>query len=98
MFVRENEFINLRLYVDFFDARIFLKLVHLYFIIKMPYVADYSVMIDDKWILTAYDPKNRRLETELKTDKISKGKRHTIVISVTDGRGNNNTLKSSFIS
>lgn len=60
-------------------------------------VADYSVKIDDKWILTAYDPKNRRLETELKADKISKGKRHTIVITVTDGRGNINTLKSSFI-
>ena len=60
-------------------------------------VADYSVMIDDKWILTAYDPKNRRLETELRSDKITKGKRHNIVISVTDSRGNNNTLKSSFI-
>lgn len=60
-------------------------------------IYEYRVVIDDKWILTAYDPKNRRLETELKSDKISRGKRHKIVLTVSDRKGNTNTFKSSFI-
>jgi len=60
-------------------------------------VAGYRATIDDKWILAAYDPKNRRVEVELRSDKIKKGERHIIVLSVNDNRGNINNFKSSFI-
>lgn len=60
-------------------------------------IARYSAYIDDKWILASYDPKNRRLEVELKPDKIERGKRHIVVIEVEDNRGNINMLKRSFI-
>ncbi len=60
-------------------------------------VADIKVFIDDRWILSAYDPKNRRVETELKSDKLKRGMRHKIVISVSDNRGNINNFKSSFV-
>jgi len=60
-------------------------------------IAEYKVTIDDKWILAAYDPKNSRVEVELKSDKIAKGKRHIIIVSVSDNRGNTNNFKSSFI-
>jgi len=60
-------------------------------------ISEYKVTIDDKWILAAYDPKNRRVEVELRSDKIKKGERHNIVLSVTDYSGNVNNFKSSFI-
>ncbi|MDP3437779.1 MAG: M23 family metallopeptidase [Bacteroidales bacterium] len=60
-------------------------------------IAEYRVTIDDKWILAAYDPKNRRVEVELRSDKITKGERHNIIVSVTDNSGNTNNFKSSFI-
>jgi murein DD-endopeptidase MepM/ murein hydrolase activator NlpD len=60
-------------------------------------VSEYRVTVDGKWILAAYDPKNRRVEVELRGDKITKGGRHNIVVSVTDNSGNINNFKSSFI-
>ncbi len=60
-------------------------------------VSEYRVTVDGKWILAAYDPKNRRFEVELRGDKITKGGRHNIVVSVTDNSGNTNNFKSSFI-
>lgn len=60
-------------------------------------IKDYKVTIDGVWILTSYDPKNRRLEVELKGDKIKKGKRHSIEIQVWDNKENINQFKSSFI-
>ncbi|MHC1780877.1 MAG: M23 family metallopeptidase [Bacteroidales bacterium] len=60
-------------------------------------IKDYKVTIDGVWILTSYDPKNRRLEVELKGDRVKKGKRHSIEIWVWDNKENVNHLKSSFI-
>ncbi len=60
-------------------------------------IKEYRVMIDGKWILTTYDPKNKRLETELKPDKIGRGKRHSLEIIVSDNKDNISVLKSSFI-
>jgi hypothetical protein len=60
-------------------------------------VSDIKVFIDDRWILSAYDPKNRRVETELRSDKIKRGTKHKIEISVSDNRGNINNFKSSFV-
>jgi len=60
-------------------------------------IADYRVYIDDKWILAEYDAKNGRLLVSLDERVISRDKRHSISVEVTDGRGNINRLKSSFI-
>ncbi len=60
-------------------------------------ISNYEVYIDGKWILTSYDPKNRRLITELKDDVIRRGGKHILEISVTDNRANTNKLKSTFI-
>lgn len=60
-------------------------------------IKDYKVLIDGEWILTSFDPKNRRLEIELKSDKVKRGKRHSIEIWVWDNKQNENYLKSSFI-
>jgi len=60
-------------------------------------INDYNVTVDGAWILTSYDPKNRRLEIELKSDKIKKGKKHLIEIRVRDNKENINNFKSSFI-
>ncbi len=60
-------------------------------------IASYRVYIDDKWIVTAYDPKNRRLETTLSSDRMTKGRKHSIEVVVTDNRGNTNNFKSTFI-
>ncbi len=60
-------------------------------------IKDYKVTIDEVWILTSYDPKNRRLEVELKGDKVKKGKKHSIEVWVWDNKENVNHFKSSFI-
>lgn len=60
-------------------------------------ISSYRVIIDDKWVLTSYDPKNRRLEVELKSDVIKRGIKHQITIFVTDYKDNTNQLKSSFV-
>lgn len=60
-------------------------------------ISDYQVRIDGKWVLTSYDPKFKRLQTELKQDVLDKGKTHELVIFVKDNKGNVNTLKRSFL-
>ena len=60
-------------------------------------IADYKVYIDDKWVLSEYDAKNRRLTVLLDGRVISKDKNHLINIEVADERSNINQLKSSFI-
>ncbi|MDD4656971.1 MAG: M23 family metallopeptidase [Bacteroidales bacterium] len=60
-------------------------------------ISSYRVQIDGKWVLTSYDPKRKRLETELKGDIIKKGEKHIITIFVTDNKENTNLIKSSFI-
>lgn len=60
-------------------------------------IFSYKVLIDNKWVLTSYDPKNKILEAELRADIIKKGMKHVITIFVTDNRGNTNQIKSSFI-
>jgi Membrane proteins related to metalloendopeptidases len=60
-------------------------------------IADYKVYIDDKWVLSEYDAKNRRLTVLLDGRVISKDKNHLINIEVADARSNINQLKSSFI-
>jgi len=60
-------------------------------------ISSYRVLIDGKWVLTSYDAKNRRLETELKGDIIKKGIKHQITIFVTDNKENTNLIKSSFV-
>lgn len=60
-------------------------------------ISSYRVIIDDKWVLTSYDSKNRRLEVELKSDVIKRGIKHQITIFVTDYKDNTNQFKSSFV-
>lgn len=60
-------------------------------------ISSYRVHIDGKWVLTSYDPKKKRLQTELKRDVIKKGGKHIITIFVTDNKDNTNLIKSSFI-
>lgn len=60
-------------------------------------ISSYRVLIDNKWVLTSYDAKNRRLETELRGDVIKKGTKHQITIFVTDNKENTNLINSSFV-
>lgn len=60
-------------------------------------ISSYNVWIDGIWILTSYDPKNSRLESELMPDKLRKGVKHDLEIEVKDNKGNTTVLKRTFI-
>ena len=60
-------------------------------------ISSFRVLIDNKWVLTSYDAKNDRLETELRIDIIKKGIKHQITIFVTDNKDNTNQINSSFV-
>lgn len=60
-------------------------------------IDEYRCMIDGKWALFEYDPKNSELIGFFKYISIDKKSRHELIITATDQLGNSATLKSTFI-
>ena len=59
-------------------------------------IKDYRVEIDGHWVLAEYDAKTRRVIVPLQYAHISKGKKHTLQMSVWDNCGNESKLKRVF--
>ena len=59
-------------------------------------IKDYRVEIDGHWVLAEHDAKTRRVIVPLEHAKISKGKKHTLVMRVWDNCGNENSVKRVF--
>ena len=60
-------------------------------------IGAYSGYIDDEWALFEYDEKNKRLLYTFDARRISRGRKHRLLLSVTDNKGNTATLQSAFI-
>ena len=63
---------------------------------EMSGINDYRVEIDGHWVLAEHDAKTRRVIVPLEHAKISKGKKHTLVMTVRDNCGNESRLKRVF--
>ena len=59
-------------------------------------IKDYRVEIDGHWVLAEHDAKTRRVIVPLEHAKISKGKKHTLVMTVWDNCGNESSVKRVF--
>ncbi|MCI1779979.1 MAG: M23 family metallopeptidase [Bacteroidales bacterium] len=59
-------------------------------------IASFDVFIDGHWSLGILDGKTSQLNVLLKYARISRGRKHVLVIKVRDARGNETVLKRSF--
>ncbi|MDR3133977.1 MAG: M23 family metallopeptidase [Prevotellaceae bacterium] len=59
-------------------------------------IGSYSGYIDDEWALFEYDEKNQRLLYTFDAKRIKRGKKHRLLLSVTDNKGNTATLQTAF--
>ncbi|MDR3350773.1 MAG: M23 family metallopeptidase [Prevotellaceae bacterium] len=59
-------------------------------------IGSYSGYIDDEWALFEYDAKNRRLLYTFDARRIKRGRKHRLLLSVTDNKGNTATLQTAF--
>ncbi len=60
-------------------------------------IASYKIHIDGKWILANFDYKTRSLVATLDPRRIIKGRAHNLEIVVSDNRGNERKLITTFI-
>ena len=60
-------------------------------------IASYKIHVDGKWILANFDYKTRSLVATLDPRRVLKGRIHNLEIIVSDNRGNENKLITSFI-
>ena len=56
----------------------------------------YEVEIDGRWVLAEFDAKRSRLSVNLADAKIGRGKKHRLVIRVSDNKGNETVVKRDF--
>lgn len=56
----------------------------------------YEVEIDDRWVLAEFDAKRSRLSVNLADAKIGRGKKHRLIIRVSDNKGNETVVKRDF--
>ena len=56
----------------------------------------YEVEIDGRWVLAEFDAKRSRLSVNLADAKIGRGKKHRLVIMVSDNKGNETVVKRDF--
>ena len=56
----------------------------------------YEVEIDGRWVLAEFDAKRGRLSVNLADAKIGRGKKHRLVIRVSDNKGNETVVKRDF--
>ena len=59
-------------------------------------IAEYRGLINGEWVLFEYDPKFSRLAYRIDTGRIGSGKRHTLILKVTDRVGNESVFQSTF--
>jgi hypothetical protein len=60
-------------------------------------IESYEPYIDGKWALFEYDQKNSLLIYKFDEKRITRGTKHNLTLTVTDNRGNANSLKNEFI-
>jgi murein DD-endopeptidase MepM/ murein hydrolase activator NlpD len=63
---------------------------------KQTGIKNYSGYIDGKWVLFEYDPRISTLTYKIDTTRLTIGKRHSLVLTVTDKVKNASTFKASF--
>lgn len=56
----------------------------------------YEVEIDGRWVLAEFDAKRSRLSVNLADAKIGRGKKHRLIIRVSDNKGNETVVKRDF--
>lgn len=59
-------------------------------------IATYSATIDGQWALFEYDPKTNTLTHYFDDTRWGKGGTHTLVLTVTDGKGNKSVSRTSY--
>lgn len=59
-------------------------------------IKSYNGYIDDKWVLFEYDAKKNLLIHTLDKTRTTQGKKHTLVLKVSDGKDNVKTLTTEF--
>ncbi len=60
-------------------------------------IADYSAEVDGEWILARYDQKFDKLWVEMDPTIVKRGKKHEIIVRVTDIKNNIKEVKYNFI-
>lgn len=53
--------------------------------------------IDGAWMLFEYEPKERKITHYFDAGRIEKGKKHDIILTVTDGKGNRKVYEGTFV-
>jgi hypothetical protein len=59
-------------------------------------IGAYSGYIDGEWALFEYDEKNKRLLYTFDAGRITRNRKHNLLLSVTDNKGNTATLQTAF--
>lgn len=59
-------------------------------------IKEYRCTIDGKWVLCEYDGKTGRLSYRLEANRVTKGKNHTVTLSVSDACGNTTSATDTF--
>ena len=59
-------------------------------------IGKYEVEIDGRWVLAEFDAKRSRLAANLADAGIERGKRHALIIRVSDNKGNETVVKRDF--
>lgn len=59
-------------------------------------IKDYTGLIDGKWVLFEYDPKNNLIFYRFDPQKTARGTRHNLEVTVSDNKNNISTLRSEF--
>lgn len=59
-------------------------------------IKSYEGTIDGEWVLFEYDAKYRLLTCDLDQERFERGKRHSLVLTVTDNVGNQSSYEATF--
>ena len=59
-------------------------------------IANFRVEVDGKWVLVVYDSKNSRLTLPFESSRMEMGKKHQLILYLTDVAGNRYVLKRKF--
>jgi len=59
-------------------------------------ISDFRGTIDAKWVLFEYDAKNNLITYKFDRERFDFGKKHELILNVTDAKGNRSVFKSGF--